>query len=80
MKFMQFSGKYPDAKPDEIIERNGDSLLRVEKIECCFMCKAETQFVSVAFEAGICSEECLTLAWVEVFTPPAGGEPVKEQD
>lgn len=54
---MEYTKKYPTAKPLEIC---GDGiLLKGETEGPCTICGRLTPFVDVCYEAHICSEECM---------------------
>lgn len=67
---MKFSEQFPNARPGDVIELPGESILRSPSFGVCFLCGDQTQFASFSFYAPVCSQGCLDAAWKEVFTPP----------
>lgn len=54
---MKYDIKYPDMKP---IHDEKDSIIRANSPRPCHLCKADTEYVEINYEAHFCSDDCLT--------------------
>ena len=60
---MKFDQKFPDA--DEGFEPKDLLVFKSSKEQPCAMCKENTSWINLCFEANVCSEECLDALWKE---------------
>ncbi len=52
-----------NALPTTDINFDGDTMIHGKTARPCFNCHTLTNWVSISFEAHICSEECNTKVW-----------------